>query len=229
MDVAVAVADLASYESLASSLQRSVGRGHLFLVHGVDVDIIPFGGIESPGRSITWPDEMAMDVHGFAEAHRQAVVVKVPGGLEVRVASLAAQSALKILAWRDRRHEGDKDAIDLRTILAAGSEGQTSRISTSGIRDSSSASITTRSWPGPPDSAPARLHCSTRTAGQSWSSPRTRRRPPCSRRAHRRELESQRRDARRLPPRLRHRESVTVRRVHDARGVVSEWSVESAE
>jgi len=123
VDVAVAVADWASYESLASSLQRSVGPGHRFLVIGVDVDIIPFGGIESPGRSITWPDEMAMDVHGFAEAHRQAVVVKVPGGLDVRVASLAAQSALKILAWRDRRHEGDKDAIDLRTILPAGSEG----------------------------------------------------------------------------------------------------------
>jgi predicted nucleotidyltransferase len=123
VDVAVAVQDWGAYDRLTSALQPSVGPGHRFLVRGVDVDIIPFGGIESPGRSITWPDEMAMDVHGFAEAHRQAVVVKMPGGLDVRVASLAAQSALKILAWRDRRHEGDKDAIDLRTILTAASEG----------------------------------------------------------------------------------------------------------
>ena len=121
--VAVAVADWAAYEDLTSSLQRSSGPSHRFVVDGVDVDVIPFGGVESPGRSITWPDEMTMDVHGFAEAHRRAVLVRLPGGLEVRVASLAAQSALKALAWRDRRHEGTKDAIDLRTILTAASEG----------------------------------------------------------------------------------------------------------
>lgn len=123
VDVAVAVADWGAYDGLTSALQRSSGPSHRFVVDGVDVDIIPFGRIESPGRTITWPDEMAMDVHGFAEAHRQAVVVRLPGGLEVRVASLAAQSALKVLAWRDRCHEGDKDAIDLRTILTAASLG----------------------------------------------------------------------------------------------------------
>jgi predicted nucleotidyltransferase len=124
VDVAVAVADWPAYEDLTASLQRSSGPSHRFVVDGVDVDVIPFGGIESPRRMITWPDQMAMDVHGFAEAHRQAVVVRLPGGLEVRVASLPAQSALKVLAWRDRRHEGNKDAIDLKTILAAASEGQ---------------------------------------------------------------------------------------------------------
>lgn len=123
VDVAVAVADWAAYEDLTSSLQRSSGPSHRFVVDGVDVDVIPFGGVESPGRSITWPDEMTMDVHGFAEAHRRAVLVRLPGGLEVGVASLAAQSALKALAWRERRHEGTKDAIDLRTILTAASEG----------------------------------------------------------------------------------------------------------
>lgn len=123
VDVAVAVADWSAYDRLTSSLPRSGGPSHRFVVHGFDVDIIPFGGIESPRRTITWPDQKAMDVHGFAEAHRRAVAVKLPGGLEVRVASLAAQSALKILAWRDRRHEDDKDAIDLRTILAAASQG----------------------------------------------------------------------------------------------------------
>lgn len=123
VDVAVAVEDWAAYERLTASMPRSGRASHRFVVNGVDVDIIPFGGIESPGRTITWPDEVAMDVHGFAEAHRQSVVVRLPGGLEVSVAPLAAQSALKLLAWRDRRHEGVKDAIDLRTILAAASEG----------------------------------------------------------------------------------------------------------
>ena len=123
VDGAVAVADWAAYDRLTSSLRRSGRVSHRFVVLGVDVDIIPFGGVESARRAIVWPDEMAMDVHGLAEAHRQAVVVHLPGGLHVRVASLAAQVALKILAWRDRRHEGDKDAIDVGTILRAYSTG----------------------------------------------------------------------------------------------------------
>ncbi len=54
---------------------------------------------------------------------RHQFVVHLPGGLRVRVASPAAQSAPKILAWRGRRHEGDQDAIDVGTILRAYSEG----------------------------------------------------------------------------------------------------------
>lgn len=123
VDVAVAAEDWAAYDRLTSSMRRKGGMSHRFVVHGVDVDIIPFGGVESPRRTITWPDETAMDVHGVAEAYREAVVVHLPGGLHVRVASLAAQSALKILAWRHRRHEGDKDAIELRTLLTAYNQG----------------------------------------------------------------------------------------------------------
>lgn len=49
VDVAVAVANWPAYDRLTSSLRRSGGVSHRFVVHGVDVDIIPFGGVESPG------------------------------------------------------------------------------------------------------------------------------------------------------------------------------------
>lgn len=43
----------------------------------------------------------------------------MPHGTEVRVASAPAQSALKILAWRDRHLENSKDGPDLRVTLMA--------------------------------------------------------------------------------------------------------------
>lgn len=40
------------------------------------------------------------------------------------VASLPAQSLLKLLAWRDRRYQSRRDAVDLRSILHAYHEGR---------------------------------------------------------------------------------------------------------
>jgi len=61
-----------------------------------------------------------MDVFGFKEALATAVHVRLPGDLTVAV---AAQSLLKLFAWRDRRHRDRRDAIDLKTILYAYHEG----------------------------------------------------------------------------------------------------------
>ena len=60
-----------------------------------------------------------MNVLGFAEALASAVRVKLPHQIEVSVASLPAQSILKLLAWRDRRWNSRKDAVDMRTLLMA--------------------------------------------------------------------------------------------------------------
>lgn len=46
----------------------------------------------------------------------------MPQGTEIRVASAPAQSALKVLAWRDRHTANPKVGLDLRVILAALSE-----------------------------------------------------------------------------------------------------------
>jgi predicted nucleotidyltransferase len=108
---------------LTSSMDPTQGGVHKFLVLGIEVDVIPFGGIESPERTITWPNDHEMDVFGFAEALSSAVRVRLPGDITVFVASLAAQSLLKLVAWRDRHHQDSRDAIDLRSIIDAYSRG----------------------------------------------------------------------------------------------------------
>jgi predicted nucleotidyltransferase len=122
IDVAVAVSSWADMDKLARTMQRA-GALHKFRVHGTEVDIIPFGEIESDTRTITWSDDHMMDVFGFREAFAAAISVRLPFETEVAVASLPAQSLLKVFAWRDRRYNDRRDAIDLRSILRSYHEG----------------------------------------------------------------------------------------------------------
>lgn len=123
IDVAIAVASWREVSTLTQGLPLAGTEAHKFSVKGTDVDIIPFGTIESVDRTILWPDDHEMNVFGFTEAMTDAVQVKLGPDLTVAVASLAAQSVLKTVAWRDRRHQTTRDAIDLRTILDAYSTG----------------------------------------------------------------------------------------------------------
>lgn len=88
---------------------------------GVEVDIVPFGGVEVR-RRVRFADDHLLDVTGLQEAHSTSVTVRMPGGRELQVASPAMQTALKVLAWRDRHHDNPKDGLDLRVILSAMSE-----------------------------------------------------------------------------------------------------------
>lgn len=124
VDIAVAVATWTEVKMLTTGLPVARGGTHTFSVAGMDVDIIPFGGIESPQRTIIWPDDHEMNVFGFQEALRSAVRVELSADLMVLVASLPAQSLLKLMAWHDRRHLTTRDAIDLRTIFDAYSIGK---------------------------------------------------------------------------------------------------------
>jgi predicted nucleotidyltransferase len=123
IDIAVAVASWNEFDALTRPLDGPPRIPHEFRVLGTTVDIIPFGGIESTGRTIMWPNDHEMHMLGFAEAFASAVAVKLPHNVEVPVASLPAQSLLKLLAWRDRGRNNRKDAIDMRTILRAYHEG----------------------------------------------------------------------------------------------------------
>lgn len=87
--------------------------------HSYNVDLIPFGGIETSQNTIAWPPDMAvmMNVAGFSDALAAAVSVEVSPGVEATVASLPGIATLKLFAWADRRQESPKDAIDLVTLL----------------------------------------------------------------------------------------------------------------
>lgn len=64
VDIAVAVNSWSEVACLTSSMGPTPGGAHHFLVLGIEVDVIPFGGIESRDRTITWPDDHEMDVFG---------------------------------------------------------------------------------------------------------------------------------------------------------------------
>jgi predicted nucleotidyltransferase len=123
IDVAVAVSSWSQLKRLTRPFTPRAGSEHKFEVRSTEVDVIPFGDIEDARRTITWPNEHRMTVFGFREAMAAAVRVTLPGNVVVAVASLPAQSLLKLVAWRDRHYDDRRDAIDLKTILCAYHEG----------------------------------------------------------------------------------------------------------
>lgn len=121
VDIAIAVPTQQAYEELGSLLSRTGRSAHTFNVLGVEVDIVPFGGIER-NRSVRFNDDHLLDVSGLQEVSTRAERVRMPRGTEVWAASAPAQAVLKILAWRDRHDGNRKDGPDLALILAALSE-----------------------------------------------------------------------------------------------------------
>jgi predicted nucleotidyltransferase len=85
---------------------------------GIEIDLVPFGGIASPEGLLTcWPDEFLqqMNVSGFDEALLTAKWVEI-GGSAVRVVTPEAFVVLKLFAWSDRP-DRTKDAQDLAYML----------------------------------------------------------------------------------------------------------------
>jgi predicted nucleotidyltransferase len=85
----------------------------------LEVDILPFGGIERRDRSIVLPpDGAVMSMFGFREALGSSVTVLLPDDAMVAVVSLPALAILKLIAWSERRlREPGKDAYDLLLII----------------------------------------------------------------------------------------------------------------
>jgi predicted nucleotidyltransferase len=123
IDIAVMVSDWAAFERIRDGLVASSKFGATSLPYrlrysGLPVDIVPFGGVEDVNGTITWPSTRhAMSMVGFQEALTTCVTVRLPGGVDVRVASLPAQAMLKLVVWGDRNPDrGTKDLQDFRTL-----------------------------------------------------------------------------------------------------------------
>lgn len=121
IDIAVAINTDAQFQELARLLTRRRSSPHTFSVLDIEVDILPFGEVESD-RTVRFPDGSHLDVTGIREANSTSVLVRLPHGTEVHVASPAALSVLKILAWSERHNDNPKDGMDLAVILSALSE-----------------------------------------------------------------------------------------------------------
>lgn len=97
VDIAVEICTWDDFERLVGELDRHGDSVHSFLVEGVEVDVLPYGGIEREDRTILWPDDVRMNVRGLSEAVASAETVVLPGGLTVRVPSVPALALLKLL------------------------------------------------------------------------------------------------------------------------------------
>lgn len=120
IDVAIAV-DREGLQAFTRGLEPIRNSDHAFRVLGAEVDIVPFGPIAQDLR-VELNDGHVLDVNGLVEAAETSVAVHLPSGPIVQVASLPAQAALKVLAWRDRHMASQKDALDLRHILEAAAQ-----------------------------------------------------------------------------------------------------------
>jgi predicted nucleotidyltransferase len=85
-----------------------------------ELDIVPFGRIESRPGEIAWPPDFStvMSTVGLREAHAHALHVAVTDHVVVPFVSPAALAMLKLIAWSGRGTVGSrKDARDLSLIL----------------------------------------------------------------------------------------------------------------
>ena len=125
VDVAFAIADWAEFDALRAALSDSKvfvptrSRHRILHQDRVPVDLIPFGEIETPTGTITWPaEEAVMGVLGFREAFAISSELTLPEMQTILTPSLSMLAVLKLLAWSERHlTEPRKDAADLFLIL----------------------------------------------------------------------------------------------------------------
>ncbi|MEC5406586.1 nucleotidyl transferase AbiEii/AbiGii toxin family protein [Paraburkholderia sp. MPAMCS5] len=132
VDIGISIESWAGHEALRAELLASghfeqQGKATHRLHYRVPatgvrtwLDVVPFGRIADDSGEIAWPPDQAirMNVAGFEEALRAAVLVRMDANLVVPVASLPAQAMLKVIAWQDRHGVDRKDASDLLFLLA---------------------------------------------------------------------------------------------------------------
>lgn len=127
VDFAFAVPDWLAYEALTAKLIESgLFEPDAKVQHrlrsriGTAIDIVPFGGVESPEARIAWPPpgEAVMSVIGYAEANAATEEVILPGKVPLAVITIPMLALLKLFAWEDRhRAMPRKDASDLLFVL----------------------------------------------------------------------------------------------------------------
>lgn len=119
IDFAIAIENWTEYDQLKQTLiqtgnfqQDSKVEHRMFEVKTqTEIDIVPFGGIESPQGKITWQTTAKeITTTGFAEAYKSALNVKLSKNLTIKIVSPVGLAILKIIAWNDRH--SNKDTSD---------------------------------------------------------------------------------------------------------------------
>ncbi|AQX11201.1 nucleotidyl transferase AbiEii/AbiGii toxin family protein [Elizabethkingia occulta] len=126
IDIAIAVDKWEEFKTIENEIiqlpdfEKDPKQQQRFLyLRDFQLDIVPYGGITTAEDKIFWPPDQsfAMTVLGFEEAEKDLVRVKIDDTLEIDIVSLAGIFILKLVAWKDRHHKGNKDADDMGFIL----------------------------------------------------------------------------------------------------------------
>ncbi len=107
-------------------VQRLKSKGDIL------VDVIPFGNLEHPAGTISWPphNDIIMKTIGFEEGFRNSTRVTIAHEPDVflSVCTPASLAVMKLFAWQDRHLVNGKDGIDLlfllRKYINAGNENR---------------------------------------------------------------------------------------------------------
>ena len=127
IDIAIAVDKWEEFETIEKEItqlpnfKKDPKQQQRFLyLEDFQLDIVPYGGITTADDKIFWPPDQsfAMTVLGFEEAEKDLVKVKIDDTLEIDIVSIVGIFILKLVAWKDRHHKGNKDADDMGFILS---------------------------------------------------------------------------------------------------------------
>jgi hypothetical protein len=103
VDLAFALRSWDEYDTLRQLLvatgrftQAPRIRHRLYFCSTIEVDIVPFGALESPPGEIAWPPDgaMRMKTFGLDRARSDALIVGLADGLRIHVASIRTQALL---------------------------------------------------------------------------------------------------------------------------------------
>ena len=120
-DFAARMISWKQYEQLRDALasgplapfRRTAAEHRLQHTSGTLIDLLPFGQLEGPEGTIEWPESHAvMSVIGFSDADEHAIPIELRPGVTIRVVTIPALVALKLIAYKDRSR-----ADDLRDVL----------------------------------------------------------------------------------------------------------------
>lgn len=126
IDIAICIDKWEQFEEIAKELveldnfSKDAQQQQRFLyLEDFQLDIVPFGSIMDEHDKIYWPPDQtfAMNVLGFEEAEKQTHSILLDEEIQFEIVNLISIFLLKIVAWKDRHHKGNKDADDIAFIM----------------------------------------------------------------------------------------------------------------
>ncbi|MFI2564812.1 hypothetical protein [Paenarthrobacter sp. NPDC018779] len=120
VDLALVVASREDYAALTAEFEaRKSASDVKYIIGGLPVDLIPFGGIEEPEGSVQpSAGSSPLSVLAYSSAYNVADEYILPDGRNLKVVDPLHYTALKLDAWVDRSAYGQyKDADDIRVVF----------------------------------------------------------------------------------------------------------------